>query len=420
MTQEVAYESLPFAMRSLLHGRIGAFLERAEAGELERLIPLLEHHYWRSDLEDKKREYLRKAAEQAQTSYANEAAITYLDRLITLIDGLERVEAMLMLAKILQLTGNLSRAESLLGEAREAAVELSAERLVARCDHGLAETARRLGRFDDATASLDRAVERYTMLDDRAGTADVYHLAGTIANQQGEHDMARERYLRSLGIREELGDRAGVANLLTNLGIVATGSGDLEDARSYLERAAVIYRDLGDRRGSSIAATNLAWASMIAGEPDAARRYSEQAVALAIEIGDRFNIAIGHNNLGNALRQLGEAGRAGEEYAAAVAGYQELDDRWGFAFLLEDVALLAAASGQGEDAMRLIGAADTLRGEIRAPREESLEREIAAGMQDVHAATSSEDAERAGREGAALPTEQAVQLALNVCERARS
>ncbi len=95
---------------------------------------------------------------------------------------------------------------------------------------------------------------------------------------------------------------------------------------------------------------------MIGDEPDDGRRYSEQALALASEIGDRFNIAIGQNNLGNALRQLRECRAAAEQYAAAVEGYQELDDRWGFAFLLEDVALLAAGSGQGEDAFRLLGA----------------------------------------------------------------
>ncbi len=49
----------------------------------------------------------------------------------------------------------------------------------------------------------------------------MYHLAGTIANQHGDHVMARDRYLRSLEIREALGDQAGMAKLLTNLGIVA-------------------------------------------------------------------------------------------------------------------------------------------------------------------------------------------------------
>jgi len=414
MTQEVAYESLPFAMRAMLHGRIGAYIERT-AEDIERWIPLLEHHYWRSDQEAKKREYLQKAAEQAQEAYANEAAVTYLDRLVPLLAGTDRIDALLMQGKVLVLTGEVARAEGLLLEARELAVALEDRSRVARCDHGLAETARRLGRFEDAKVRLAQAADGFAAVGDQAGIADAYHLGGTVANQQGDHEVAETDYLRSLEIREGLGDQAGIANLLVNLGIVATGSGDLAQARSYLERAATIYDEIGDRRGRSSAASSLAWASLIAGEPEAARRHSEQAVALATEIGHRQYIAIGRNNLGNALRLLGEWSDAGEQYALAVAGYRELDDRWGFAFLLEDVALLAAGSGQHEAAFRLVGAAGALREEIGAPREASLEKDIEAGMQPARDALAAADAARASEEGAALELEAAIMLALGVC-----
>ena len=272
VTRDVAYESLPFALRSLLHGKVGEYLERTEADDLDRVVPLLEHHYWRSDREEKKREYLGKAARQAQDSYANSAAIVYYDRLLPLLDGVERVAESIRLVDVLQLVGETQRATEVATEAREVAIGLDDAATVARCDHSLAECARRLGQFDEAAARLEAAREGYVSAGDRAGIADVYHLGGTLASQRGDAAAARESYLRSLEIREELGDQAGIAKLVTNLGIVATGGGDLEQARTYLERGASIYSELGDRRGSSIAATNLAWASMIGGEPDAARR----------------------------------------------------------------------------------------------------------------------------------------------------
>jgi class 3 adenylate cyclase/tetratricopeptide (TPR) repeat protein len=414
VTQEVAYESLPFALRADLHGRVGDYIERTEP-DPGRVVQLLEHHYWRSDREAKKREYLARAAEQAQDAYANAAAVVYLERLLPLVDGTERVDAMLRLAKVLQLTGDLAGAESLLGTARDLAVSLADTARTARCDHALAETARRLGRFGDATDRLGLALQGFTAVDDGAGIADVCHLGGTVANQRGDAAAARDSYLRGLEIRERLGDRAGIANLLTNLGIVAIGEGDMAGARAYLERGAAIYRELGDRRGSSIAATNLAWASMIAGEPDAARRHSEEAVGLAREIGDRFNIAIGQNNLGNALRLLGRWRAAGEQYAAAVVGYTELDDRWGLAFLLEDVALLAAATGQAGDACRLLGAAGSLRADIGAPREAALEQDIAKGMAAARDALDPATADRATAEGASMPPDASIALALEVC-----
>ena len=93
VTQEVAYESLPFALRAVLHGLVGDYIERTAEDDLDRHVPLLEHHYWRSDREDKKRDYLQLAAEAAQASYANNAAIAYYDRLLTLVEGRERVQA---------------------------------------------------------------------------------------------------------------------------------------------------------------------------------------------------------------------------------------------------------------------------------------------------------------------------------------
>jgi class 3 adenylate cyclase/tetratricopeptide (TPR) repeat protein len=418
VTQEVAYESLPFALRALLHERVGAYIERTEAGDIDRVVPLLEHHYWRSNREDKKLHYLRLATEAARASYANRAAIAYFDRLIPLLGGAERVAQSLRLAEVLHLAGETQRAERVAADARDVAAGLGDTAAIARCDHSLAESARRLGRFDEADALLEAARDGFTRAGDQVGLGDVYHLEGTVANQRGNASSARDDYLRSLEIREALGDHAGIAKLVTNLGIVATGGGDLERAVAYLERGASIYRELGDRRGSSIAATNLAWASMIGGRPSDARRYSEEALALAREIGDRFNIAVGQNNLGNALRLLGEWRAAGEQYAAAVDGYRELDDRWGFAFLLEDVALLAAGSGQGEDAFRLIGAADTLRAGIGAPREASLNLDIQAGMRPARDAVDPAAARRATGEGASLALEDSIALALRVSARA--
>ncbi|HET9680538.1 MAG TPA: AAA family ATPase [Candidatus Limnocylindrales bacterium] len=415
VTRDVAYDSLPFSLRSLLHGRVGEFIERTEATDLERYIPLLEHHYWRSDREDKKLEYLRKAAEQAQATYANEAAVVYYERYIPLLEGAERIDALLRLSKVLQLTGQVPRSEELLLEARGLAQELGELRSVGRSDHGLAEAARRLGRFDDATARLTDALAEFTAVGDEAGIGDVHHLAGTIANQRGDAGAARQNYLQSLAIRETLDDRAATAATVTNLGIVAVDSGEFDRGLEYLERAAGLYRDLGDRRGACIAATNLAWASMTARRPGPARRYSEEAITLATEIGDRFNITVSQHNLGNALRGLGEPNDAGAQFAAAMAAYRELDDRWGIAFLLEDVAALAADLGEDREAFRLLGAAESLRNEIGAARAATLVEELKATLAAARSRLGPEAADDAERQGSTLDLEHAIALALRVC-----
>ena len=91
VTQEAAYESMPFALRARLHVRVGTFLEETQPDAIDRNLDLLAHHFWHGDDEERKRGYLRRAGEAAQAAYANEAAIDYFERLAPLLEGAERV-----------------------------------------------------------------------------------------------------------------------------------------------------------------------------------------------------------------------------------------------------------------------------------------------------------------------------------------
>src|SRR5262249_25290038 len=72
VTQEVAYASIPFALREELHERTAGVIEGADT--TDQHLDLLAHHYWHSANVDKKREYLVRAGEAAQAKYANAAA----------------------------------------------------------------------------------------------------------------------------------------------------------------------------------------------------------------------------------------------------------------------------------------------------------------------------------------------------------
>jgi tetratricopeptide (TPR) repeat protein len=402
VTQEVAYESLPFALRAVLHGRVGAVIEQAAGDDLERVVPLLEHHYWRSDREAKKREFLRRAAEAAQASYANQAAIVYYKRLIPLLAGTDRVDGTIQLAQVLHVIGDIPRAEDLVGEARALAVELDDTGRVARCDHLLGESARRVGRFGGAIALLERANEGFSAAGDEAGVADVLQVMGTVNAQRGNAEVARERYEASLAIRERLGDEAGVAAITNNLGIVAQQQGDVVRARELGERALRLYTRLGDRRRIGSCEVNLAWMDGMAGDHASARRHCEEAIRLAIEVGDRLNLAIAQNNLGDALRELGLYDDAGRAYATAVEIYRDLNDRGPLMALLEDVAVLAARRSRPVVAFQLRGAADALRAELGSPRTAAAEETLAEQLAQSLATLGNDAATAAHRDGMTL------------------
>jgi class 3 adenylate cyclase/tetratricopeptide (TPR) repeat protein len=412
VTQEVAYESLPFALRELLHGRVGDYIERTEAADLDRQVPLLEHHYWRSDRPDKKVEYLHKAAAAAQASYANQAAITYYERLIPLITGSECVQATLGLVQVYHVTGDIPRAETMTMQARAIAVAIGDAVAVARSDHLLAESARRLGRFEEAKSLLDRAYEEFNALDHQAGLGEVVQVMGTVCAQRGDPEGARECYEQSLAIRERLGDTAGMAGVINNLGIVAMQQGDLAEARALGERALTLYTELGDPRRLSSCHINLAWMDGSAGDNESALQHGEEAARLARQAGDRLNLAIARNNMGDSYRDLGQHDQAADAYAEAAAAYLDLGARGPLMALLEDVAVLAARWGRARDAFLLVGAADSLRETLGAARSVSADETLAAQLSDVGAALGEGAANAVRAQGRAISVERAVAMVL--------
>ncbi|HEY6569172.1 MAG TPA: tetratricopeptide repeat protein, partial [Candidatus Limnocylindrales bacterium] len=415
VTQEVAYESLPFALRAVLHGRVGDHIERTEADDLERAVPLLEHHYWRSDREDKKVLYLRLAAEQAQASYANQAAIAYYDRLVPLLEGGEQVQAMLGLGKVLDLVGDWSRARMVGEDALREATTLGDGGAQGWALAALADIDRRQGQFDDAREALSNAADLFRAAGDEAGEGQVLHLAGTVAAQTGDLDLARARYEESLLIRERIGDRAKVGSLYSNLAIVAEYAGDQDETVRMAELALAVREEAGDTWGVGVSHTNLGWIAIRAGQLAEARTHLETAIGLMQQVGDTWFTTSARALLANVDRDLGDLAAAGRGYAESLRVFVTLNDQVAQVEVLEDVATLATRLGDHEAAVALASAITAVRDELGSPMAEDLAAEHRGRLEPSVEALGDEGAAAAEARGRRLGIDGAVALALGVC-----
>ncbi len=402
VTRDVAYDSLPFAMRSLLHGQVGDALESEPDGP-SRHLDLLAYHYSRSDDVPKKRYYLRAAADAARAAYANETAIAYLEQVLPLVDDHERSEVLLQLAESLEVRGDWAAAEEAVSRAREAAEAVGDEGGIARARTATAELARKQGRYVEAESELAAAEASFLAIGDEAGRARVLHLRGTLASQQGHPEQARAAYESSLALRERLGDEAGVAALLTNLALVAEDEGDLDEAERLGQEGLERRRALRDMRAVAVSLTNMGMLSTVRGDLRVALDRFLEAQALAEEVGDPWVVAVGRHNLGNVTRDLGDLDAAAGHFAAAMAAYDERDDRWSLAHVFEDVALWLLARGPEGDAeaVSLLAAAGRLREEIGAPRFPPTEAAIEEALTPARARTPADVLERAMASGRA-------------------
>jgi hypothetical protein len=244
------------------------------------------------------------------------------------------------------------------------------------------------------------------------------HLVGTVWAQRGDYDKALESYNKSLKIRERIGDKAGMASLLSNLGIVAEHRGDYTGAEDHHRRALALRESVGERWAIGNSMTNLGMIACLGKRYEEARDWFDKAMAINREVGDRWMIAVCHNNLGNACRGLHDFAAARAHYAESLRGCVEYDDKWTLAFLLEDIAMLAAAAGEGCAALQLIAAVDALRASIDAPRAPALAKEIDAQLAASVSGLPEAERDACRTKGRVLQLAEALTLAISLCEGA--
>ena len=412
LTQQVAYESLPFSTRATLHNQLGQFIESSYRDALGPYINLLAYHYEHSENVPKKRKYLIKAGESSQVEYANEAAINYYEKALPLLSGSEQVDIMKKLGQVLELVGRWSEAEGMYQQAIAKAGQQDDPQGMADCQTAMGEMQRKQGNYAESTMWLDRALSIYQEMGIEEGIGQVLHFNGTVAAQQGEYETARDLYLQSLEIRRRLKDQTQIASLLSNLGIVARFQGQYEQAHKLHQEALEIRRSVGDKWAIGVSLNNLGNVAIDQGDFKEARVLQEEGLAIRREVGDRWAIANALNNLGNLAREQGEFETAASQYRESMELIKDLDDQWAISYLLEDIGCLSALQGKPERALRLAGAASTLREAIGAPLSPAEKEKLDCVLDKARLAISAEQQENAYQTGRKMAIDQAVKFAL--------
>jgi predicted ATPase/class 3 adenylate cyclase len=411
--QEVAYESLLYSTRAMLHERIGGYIEEKHVDELEQFLNLLAHHYGRSENSNKKQEYVIKAGYAAQSVYDNEAAITFFQQAVPLLSSSKKLGIYEEMGKVLEILGRWDETFELYEQALDLAKRTDNAQARATFQAAQAELIRKQGKYDEAEDLLKKARSGFEALQDRGGVANTLAVAGIISAEQGDYDEAQTLWEESLALRRELGENARIASMLGNLGIVARHHKDIELARSLQEEALAIRRELADPWNIARSLINLGNVIRDQGNRMEAREKLEEALGLLREVGDKWMLGAALDNLGIVLRNLDEYNKARDRFEEALLIFRDLDDHRMMAYVLEDFANLAALENEPVRALRLAGAAAALREEINVHlssfEAEELEESLKAARQELDEGAQ-EEAMRVGR---LMPLDEVVNYALN-------
>jgi class 3 adenylate cyclase/tetratricopeptide (TPR) repeat protein len=338
LVQDVAYESLPFARRRELHGRVAGYLESTQA------IPdhgLLVHHYRHAGDGERTRLHALRASESSVAVYANLEGIDYLALALETASGSTSRDACLR-SRLEELMGDsletLARYDEAVDSYSQARRRWASPRVRAAAESALSG----LSPIDDPDArdsllcwKIAVAVERgraeygraLRWLDRGAVTLPPGHLRLT-ARQQ----ITRGGFLSRLGrfreavdvgeqgvaLAREDGDAGLQAYGLTLLGVAFDGLGNLERSRACHTEAIGLYEQAGDLHGVAMSHGNLADSFFFLGDLRAALEHDELSLSLHARIGSASWIAREHTNLGATLLQLGELEAAEEHLREAL------------------------------------------------------------------------------------------------------
>ena len=110
---------------------------------------------------------------------------------------------------------------------------------------------------------------------------------------------------------------------------------------------------------------------------------------------------------------LGDDARARVIFGESIVAFQRLDDPYDLAEVIEDIAVIAAAS-QPAIGLELLGGADRMRADIGAARPAARESELVADLAEARA-TLGAAADATIEVGRARAATETIGLALEVC-----
>ena len=226
LTQEVAYGALLLRERRTLHRRVGERLEAAE-GEARARLPLLAHHFARSDDRGKGTRLLLQAGAEAHAlpSYGDAA------RLYREAWGL---------------------AETTLSESHDQ--DESLLRSVLEASTGVAHVSLVYGRErEDQHRAARRGIELAERLDDREALADLLSTHGmlVIDSRDGNFDEGLALVEKGLQVARGAGHEGSAARISRTLGWALALDGRFEAARRESEAALLEVEKLYGKEGSS-------------------------------------------------------------------------------------------------------------------------------------------------------------------------
>jgi tetratricopeptide (TPR) repeat protein len=362
LVQEVVYNSLPRKKRRELHGSTAQIIEDVLSNRIDEFTELLAHHYFLCDDPEKAIEWLEKAGMHAKERYANDQAIAYFVRMITIIDELTdpeeqhiwtQIKAYEILGDVCAMVGKYSGAL----QAFSTIVEKSGDVLIK--GRAMRKTARVYWHQSDLSAALmflDKALTGLVddTVDIKIEQAEIHLLRGAVYEVQGLVAEAKDAVNQALAIVEgiKVNDRIKKikATAMLHLGSMYRNLGEYDSAIGMYEGSRMLLKELNDQQVYANVTFLLGVVYHMKGDPQKSIDLNEQSLAIFEQIGDKKNIGRTCANLGVMYSYLGERKKTYDFHNRSLQISLEIGDKRGESMAYSNIAKCYLSEEKLEDA----------------------------------------------------------------------
>ncbi|MGA9192961.1 MAG: tetratricopeptide repeat protein [Anaerolineales bacterium] len=231
---------------------------------------------------------------------------------------------------------------------------------------GAARLAYRQNNLEDAGRLFALGLDLAQELQDPIQTAEALEGMGNVDTEGGDYDSAPERFERAKSLYRQAEHPVGVANADMNLAWAAMRTGDYLTAEQYLLEALDLYEDAGSQPGIGFTLSGLGEVYLRQGKLEPALDRLGRSLEVREGLGDKWGMAATLGSLGWAHLLQNDTEQARQRLKRSLSLRREIGDKGGTAWCLEKLAEVAAGDGDPGQAVRLFGAAHTLRQSIHS------------------------------------------------------
>ncbi len=290
-----------------------------------------------------------------------------------------RAKALSVAGMIEHILGNHVQAQRLVEESLAICQRLNDQRNVAEKSLQLGGIFRKQYLYTQAQFFYEQSFRLFQTLEDPGRLAAVHTSLGNLAMSQRDYAQARIHYDLAMAGHRVSGNKLWFAETLPNMARLAFLQGEDQRAFAYCEELLALSQELGDNAGLVHTLNQLSSIMIRQGQLDRAAHYLTQSLQLAQELDYPPHTASVLTRQGDLAFAQADFRRAGHCYEQSLQIAHQLMDRVEIANELENLANVANAQGDVDRAIRLLGAAVSLRATIRVPlsaSEQSRQQQI--------------------------------------------